>query len=237
MSNPSSLNIDIYRNGDYLRRNPDWHVGESSWKAMQISKMLLQHDIQPRSVCEVGCGAGEVLKQLQFRLSKDCILCGYDISPQAFALSSSRANDRLTFKLMDISQETSSNYDLMLVLDVLEHVEDYFTLLRTIRGKAKHTLFHVPLDLSVQTILRREGLLKRRDLHAHLHYFTKEIILQLLQENAYKVVDYFYTPRSIDLGAGWTQALLRVPRAIGFLLTQDLCVRVLGGYSLMVLAR
>ena len=50
-------------------------------------------------------------------------------------------------------------FDLLLMLDVFEHVEDYIGLLRAVRSKAKQKLFHIPLDLSVQSVLRRDGLL------------------------------------------------------------------------------
>lgn len=63
-------------------------------------------------------------------------------------------------------------------------------------------ILHIPLDLSVQTVLRKNGLVKRRDLYAHLHYFTKDIALRTLDELGYDVLDYFYTPRSNELGSG-----------------------------------
>jgi hypothetical protein len=56
------------------------------------------------------------------------------------------------------------------------------------------------LDLSVQAVLRKNGLLLRRDHHAHLHYFTKETALRTLTDVGYQLVDYFYTPRCIELG-------------------------------------
>jgi len=56
---------DMYQNGEYLRKNPTWDVEDSPWKAAQILKMLLEHNIRPCSIGEVGCGAGEILINLQ----------------------------------------------------------------------------------------------------------------------------------------------------------------------------
>ena len=57
--------MDRYTTGSYLESNPDWHVEDSAWKAEQVQAMLDRHSIAPRTVCEVGCGAGEVLRQLR----------------------------------------------------------------------------------------------------------------------------------------------------------------------------
>ncbi len=81
---------DIYKSGEYLEKNPTWHVEESSWKAKQIMRMLARNSIAPGTICEVGCGAGEVLKQLQAKMDAACSLWGYEISPQALELARSR---------------------------------------------------------------------------------------------------------------------------------------------------
>jgi len=83
--------------------------------------------VTPKTICDVGCGAGEVLKQLQESLDGECLSWGYEISPQAFEMCRSRGNERLEFMLADICQEKNIHFDLILVLDVIEHLEDYFT--------------------------------------------------------------------------------------------------------------
>ena len=227
----------IYDDGRYLEKNPLWHVEESPWKAKQILRLMKRNSLAPRAICEVGCGAGEVLKQLQENMPGDCMFYGYEISPQAFDLCKSRANERLRFKLMDIGKERDVHFDLILALDVIEHLEDYFSLLREIKPQGRHHIFHIPLDLSVQTVFRRNALLKRRDLHAHLHYFSKETALRTLRDLGYEVLDYFYTPRSVELGSDRVQKILKVPRRLCFAVHEDLTARTLGGFSLLVLTK
>jgi len=228
---------NIYTDGEYLKKNATWHVEESSWKAKQILQMLKQNELQPRTICEPGCGAGEVLKQLQEHLNSECRFWGYEISPQAFEMCKARANQRLHFKFADIRREENVFFDLMLVLDVIEHLEDYFSFLRDIRCKSAYKIFHIPLDLCAQTVLRKDGILKRRNLYAHIHYFTKEIAIRTLEDVGYEVLDYFYTPRMIDLPLDRLQKILRFPRKICFALHPDLTVRALGGFSLLALAK
>ena len=91
----------LYMAGTYLERNALWHTEESLWKAEEVMRMLNRQAIAPRTICEVGCGAGEVLKQLQQRLNNDCDLLGCDVSPQAIELCRSRASEKLHFLFVE----------------------------------------------------------------------------------------------------------------------------------------
>jgi 2-polyprenyl-3-methyl-5-hydroxy-6-metoxy-1,4-benzoquinol methylase len=92
----------------------------------------------------VGCGAGEVLKQLQQRLDNECDFLGCDISPQAIELCRSRANDKLHFELGDATIISGRFFDVILVLDIIEHLEDYFSFLRIVTERALYKIFHIP---------------------------------------------------------------------------------------------
>ena len=178
-----------------------------------------------------------MLAELQQHLPPDCECWGYDVSPDAIAMCTARGNKQLRFRNYDIWRDESDTFfDLLLMLDVFEHVEDYMGLVRAIQSKGKYELFHIPLDLSVQAVARRNGLLRRRYDHAHLHYFTKETALRTLTDVGYQLVDYFYTSRCIELGDRFVQKVARPPRKLCFMLAPDVTVRVLGGYSLMVLS-
>ena len=79
-----------------------------------------------------------------------------------------------------------------MAIDVFEHVEDYFGFLRKLREKAEYKIFHIPLDLSVQTVLRSSPIIKGRKSVGHIHYFTKETALETLKDTGYEIIDYFY---------------------------------------------
>jgi len=191
----------------------------------------------PETVCEVGCGAGEVLKLLQAHMNDTCTFWGYDISPQAFEMCKIKANDRLHFKLGDIRREPDVFFDLILVLDVIEHLEDYFSFLRDIKLKSRYKLFHIPLEVSVQGVLRGKIFMRNRELHGHLHHFTKETALRTLEDVGYEVLDYSYSPE-FEMPTTLLQTkLMKLPRKLFFTLQKDWAVRVLGGTRLLVLAQ
>src|SRR5882724_11238633 len=86
---------NAFLSGEYLQKIPQWHTEDSPWKAKGVLRMLKQNGLSPRIIGEVGCGAGEVLRQLQLQMEPQCLFFGYDIGPQAIELSGSRENDRL----------------------------------------------------------------------------------------------------------------------------------------------
>jgi len=232
------MGIDIYRSGEYLEKNPGWHIEDSAWKASKIIQMLKRNNLKPKTICEVGCGAGEILFQLQKKLGEDCSFFGYEVSPQAFELCQKRANPRIHFELKDILQETTAFFDIILLIDLIEHLEDYFSFLRALKPKSQYEILHIPLELSVQAVLRMSPILKNRESVGHIHYFTKELFLQVLKEAGYEALDWFYTQWSLELEpSSIKNYLARLPRKLFYAIDKDLAVRILGGCSLMVLAK
>ncbi len=228
----------IYEDGTYLVSNPSWHEEDSLWKAEQIIRIIERNSLTPARIGEIGCGAGEILNRLSQQFGERVDLSGYEISPQAFELCRAKTSNNLTFHLGNLLDENDAYFDILLAIDVFEHVEDYFEFLRKLKPKAEYKVFHVPLDLSVQTVLRATPIMKVRRLIGHLHYFTKETALETLKDAGYEVIDSFYTASGLELpNRGWKANLLRFPRRLAFAFHKDLTVRILGGYSLLILAK
>lgn len=229
---------DMYEDGTYLKNNPRWHEEDASWKAGHITRMLQSHGIVPVRICEVGCGSGELLNCLSRGIGAQAQLFGYDISPQAMAIAKQKEKPNLNFKLASVFDDAAATFDVIMAIDVIEHVEDYFGFLRRIRQKATYKIFHIPLDLSVQTVLRATPIMKERATVGHIQYFTKETALATLSDTGHEVVDYFYTSSYIDLpNRGWKATLAKVPRRLMYAVNQDFAARILGGFSLLVLAK
>lgn len=227
----------IYTKGKYLNNNPTWHSEDSLWKSQKILTIINKNNLKLNTICEIGCGSGEILNQLHETMDKNLIFTGFEISPQVYEICRHKQKIRLNFYLKNINEENSL-YDLVLVIDVIEHIEDYFEFLRNIKQKGKYKLFHIPLDISVQSVLRTQRLIKGRQQVGHIHYFTKETALATLEDTGYEIIDYFYTAPTIDLPVkSLKSSLARIPRKLLFKIKNDLAVRVLGGFSLMVLTK
>jgi SAM-dependent methyltransferase len=226
----------IYSNAEYLASNPTWHSEDSPWKAQNIYDILLHNNLKPPRVAEIGCGAGEILVQLKARLPESSFV-GYEMSGQAFELARSRERKGVHFINANMLEE-DVHYDTLLCIDVFEHVDDYIGFIKSLRGFANYKIFHIPLDLSVQTVARSEPLLDARRRVGHLHYFTKETALETIRYCGYEVIDTKLTARAIDLPyRGLRTNLMRLPRLLLSKIAPDLAARVLGGWSLLVLAK
>ena len=227
---------DMYRDGQYMLANPTWHAEDAPWKARQVAGILEDNHVPVADLAEIGCGTGEILVQLAERFPT-ARFTGYDISPQAIEIARRRADDRLSFHLDDPLEHPASDNDVVLVADVIEHVEDYVGFVRGVQRLGTWKVFHIPLDLSVQSVARSSPILGLREGVGHIHYFTKDTALALLEDCGYKVRDWRYTASRLELpNQTRSSRLMALPRRACFALNPDLTVRVLGGWSLLVLA-
>jgi predicted TPR repeat methyltransferase len=224
----------IYSDGSYLESNPGWHVEDSPWKAQQVLRMLKQHDIHPQTVAEVGCGAGEILRQLSLNLP-ETRFSGFDISADAIAMARTRENDRIQFFNVDFRAD-ATQFDVLLVMDVVEHVEDCFGFLRSIREKAEYKIIHIPLDMSVSLLLRNRLMDVRKSV-GHIHYFSKPTALALLEDTGYQVLDCFYTPAYQIAPKDTVHRAMAAVRSLTMKMASDFTSTMLGGCPLLVLAK
>lgn len=227
--------LELYTDGSYLNQNPTWGVEDSAWKATQIKNILINNAILPSSVCEVGCGAGEILRQLSL-FFPTTQFAGYEVSPQAFALCQQRVSPQLQFFLKNLCDEDVL-FDCLLCIDVFEHVEDYFGFIRSLKNKAEYKIFYIPLDVSVLSVLRSSMMARRLDV-GHLHYFSKETALATLQDCGYEIIESRFTTPFNDIPAKkFETKIARIPRKLLHKISPDWCARLFGGSSLLVLAK
>lgn len=235
------MNNDIvtrrYTSGDYAETNPDWDVGDSPWKSERINALLNAHGLRPSSVTEIGCGAGGVLASLRPHFpSAD--FTGYDIAHGLQRLWDRHRESDIRFVLGDFFEQDVASADLVLVLDVIEHLGNPFDFLDQLRGRCHHAVFHFPLDLSVMSVLREKPLLHVRRKVGHLHFFTRGLVLALLDECGFEVIEARYTGAAYSApNRGMFTRFAGLLRRLARTLMGDAGVRLLGGETLMVLAR
>jgi SAM-dependent methyltransferase len=228
---------ESYESGDYLAKNPSWDEEDSKWKANQVLKVLDKNHLKPKTIIEVGCGAGGVLASLHDTLP-DVKYFGVDIAADARKFWVKHAAKKITFSVGDFLQLQTAHSDLLLLLDVIEHIPNPFEFLTQLKGRSDYYIFHIPLDLSSISVLRETPLLFVRNKVGHIHYFTKSLALSLLHECDYEVIDWNYTNASFSNKSGGIKKILsRIVRGFFYYLNKDLGVRLCGGETLIVLAK
>ncbi|MDZ4665687.1 MAG: class I SAM-dependent methyltransferase [Bacteroidota bacterium] len=226
---------DIYNNQDYLKKNPHWHQEDSAFKANFIHSVLEENKIAYTSVCEVGCGIGEVLIQLKkLNGSKAVSYSGYDISTNAIDMALKK-NSGIEFKCVDFTKENSTT-DVLLVIDVIEHLQDYFSFLKSISKKSKYTVFHIPLDMFVWSLFREQMLIESKERVGHIHNFSEGFILSILKDFGYTVISKRYTEPDYR-SSSFKNGIVNGIKQILFKVAPRFTTKTLGGYSVLVLCK
>ena len=230
---------DIYVNGEYFNNNPDWDIADARWKTDVIVGLLKRNKLDPKQVIEVGCGAGENLVELLKKDNGIEKLTGFDISPQAINLAAKKVTDKISFFNEDITGKENMHADLMLVIDVVEHVDDYYGFLRKLKTKSDWFVFHIPLDLSCRTVMKPHVLLQQRQSVGHIHYYSKEMVEWALLDTGYEIIDWEYTKPVVDVQPANSvkRFVKKILRNISFAVNKDWSAKKWGGYSMMILAK
>lgn len=162
-------------------------------------------------VLEVGCGSGETLEML-----KRNNLCKETVGIELFPAAADEARTKVdTVFCLDVEKselpENLGKFDLILLLDVLEHLVDPWVVLRRLKdecladgGKviislpnARHFSLVIPLLLGKFTYAER-GILDK----THLRFFTKNSAIDLLESASLKVEEIKATSLDVRLKSG-----------------------------------
>jgi SAM-dependent methyltransferase len=227
-----------YQDGRYLEDNPTWHEEDALTKATWVNGILNRHpDIRVASICDVGCGTGGVLVALRSLMGTAVRAVGFE--PSAVAARIAKETHADVEVIPRPPTLADGPFDVAVILDVFEHVEDFYGFLTELRGLADHYVFHIPLDMTALNIVRVDELMRIRDTLGHIHHFCPQSARDSLRVCGYEIVDEHFTIVAGGLtdGLPLSVKLLRILRRTGFRVAPDLTARMIGGLSLMVLAR
>lgn len=214
-----------------------WHEEDSPWKAQNIYKLLEKNKIAPKTVCEIGCGTGEVLHSLAAYYQENVEFIGYELSQEAFDICKTKETGNIHYQQENLLA-LDVHYDLVMAINVLNHVTDYLGFLSRLRSKGEYKVFHIPLETTVYSVLRSSRFEKKIATGNYRHSFSKETALGTLKGTGYEIIDYFYTSSSLELpNRGTKDKLWTFPRKLLYAINKDFGVKMLGGFSLMVLVK
>jgi SAM-dependent methyltransferase len=226
--------MSIYNEGTYLKHNASWHQEDSPYKAKLVIDLL--DNLPAKSILEAGCGAGEVIKILSCHFP-DIRFYGYDISADAATFWAAKESANLSFFCANLL-DSDKHADVVLCLDVFEHVSDYMGFLQKLKSHGSYFIFNVPMDMCVMKLLT-SGLKHAREEVGHLHYFNEWSARATLEDCGYEIEVARLSAAFLKIPPRNFRQLLAVfPRIFAhFLLGSRLACKLLGGYGLMVRAK
>ncbi len=228
---------DIYNNQTYLKNNPTWHEEDAVFKAGKILSLLNRNGLTFSTVSEIGCGSGAILEELEKNMTSVESFCGYDISQDAILIAKKRETAKIRFEHKDITGPGDTSFsELQMVIDVIEHLDNYFAFLGAIVSKSQYTVFHIPLDMCVWTLFREQMLLESKDRVGHIHNFSEAFVLDVLKDYGFEVVDTMFTEPTYAL-KGVKQKTVGFLRKCAFSINKRFATKTFGGYSILVLAK
>lgn len=180
------------------------------WKAIHLANLFrsnLPHT-EINSVCEVGGAEGTVIVSMGRLLGAKHLDC-YELSEEFCHIGSMRHNN-VTF-VNGKFEGCQSDYDLGILSDITEHVEDDDDLLENVRSKCKYVLLKMPIELCVagsEWRYRLQGKVKPRNMlfgkehyNGHLRGYTVKSALALVERH-FRVIDYYLVDPSFYYRGG-----------------------------------
>lgn len=230
---------DFYTDGTYFQNNPTWDAEDAEWKFNKMKPMLNSYLSAKKglNICEVGCGGGKLLSLIAKEFPQHNFT-GWDLAPDAAKFWNYNSAN-LNFHAGDIfKQSQKDQYDLVLLIDVVEHVENPHQFLENVKTITKNCLFHMPLDLSAISVIFDYKLIYVRKKVGHIHYFTKSIFLELLRESKMNAVQVAFSDSWKDSPQkSLSTRLVNILRYMLNFISPDMNARVFGANTLFVLAK
>jgi len=236
---------NIYKNKVYYNKNPNYHAEDSVFKYKNLIQIIKKNQIKIEfdkinKIVEIGCGAGKIIHLFKkSNLFRNASFCGYDINPDAIKLA--KLNFRDVNYICDDFLENRDSSNIVICADVFEHVENPYDFLKKLLIKSDMFIFNIPIEINLISILLRTNIFKKsyEDV-GHLHFYTQETALLLLENCGYKIINTNFVSNFKNLNKkniSLLRLLFYIPHMILSLFSYEIASRILGGCSLVVLAK
>jgi ubiquinone/menaquinone biosynthesis C-methylase UbiE len=197
---------NLYETNEYLKNNPSLHIDDSPYKINiiipLIDKFIGQINSSEINILDVGSGAGLILKgitdYIRSKYSMKVNKYLLDLSPGMIDYQRNVNPDFQKALNEDVCLTTLSNkeIDLVLMIDVLEHIPEPKNALSEIKRISNYAIFKVPLENSsifrVWDFIRRGMPLKRSiEQFSHVNFYTRDELKRQLRGAGVIIYEYY----------------------------------------------
>lgn len=167
-------------------------------RLMQYHRFFIDNIEPTDRVLDIGCGNGE----LAFDISKQSAsVTAIDIDPAKISVATKKyVGPKISYRVADATKGLGDEtFDVVILSNVLEHIEYRISFLKGIKPLAKKFLIRVPMfDRDWIPLLKKEMGLEWRLDTTHYTEFTKEQFYREFGEAGYTIQSY-----SVQFGEIW----------------------------------
>lgn len=183
---------------EYHQKNDNYFeiISKNNFTYFYIQKALsfVFSKKKPTKVLDIGCGVGTIGFYLT-SLGSDVV--GFDVSPRAIAIANNYKKiskiESITFFNKDVQKSKySSDFELVICTEVIEHLEKDTEMLKTIHSslsKGSYLLLSTP---SINAPLFRMGMLKKFDDEVgHLRRYSPNELKKMIESAGFSVLKLY----------------------------------------------
>lgn len=140
---------------------------------------------ESRFLAEIGCGSGLLQKEIEDRYSK--AVTGFDLNELALRQNVSRISPIYCYDIHQRNPEFRGRFDLALLFDVLEHIEDESGFLQAVKfhlNQSGTLLINVPAHQFLYSDYDRAA--------GHVRRYSLNQLIKVAAENGFKVREATY---------------------------------------------
>lgn len=187
------IEIKRFYDVQYLKQNPNLDADDVQWKVEHIKKLMGCRKFS--NILEIGCGSGLIVAELSRFIGIENTI-GSDLSlPILYSAKTSASNNKYVLADGEVLPFKDSSLDLVLIVDVLEHIPDSTKMLKEVKRISKNLVLSVPLESGhlsnlVYHIQRLLGLTTTKEQYGHIHRFNRKDIFEILKKLNLKIEDF-----------------------------------------------
>jgi len=178
---------------DYYKVHNTFHSEDAPRKFSEL-KQLISKEESFRKVVDLGCGGGYVTRLVKKEYNpKENI--AVDVSSEAIEHAKSKDKGNTKYKVADAFEFESKETDLVIITDLVEHVENPKKLLEHISTYSKELVVRIPLELTFsnslfKTLGIKDEYSKFREKYGHLYHYTVTSFLKQLESSNWETESY-----------------------------------------------
>ncbi|MHA1253124.1 MAG: methyltransferase domain-containing protein [Candidatus Helarchaeota archaeon] len=208
MKNKYKYIKNLYLTDDYIRKNPSLHKEDSLWKVSKIipliDRFIYYNNKNIINLLDVGGGSGIILKTISTYINEKFNIMinkfALDLSPMMLEIQQ-KNNPDLKKILNENICKTSFNkkeIDLILMIDVLEHIPNPIESLKELKRIAKFIIFKVPLedclDYKIRNFIKRGKVRKSRiEKVGHINIYNINKLKNQIEKYLGHILYFYYT--------------------------------------------